>query len=67
MGAEPAALTEAELALPDDEVERLENRFKAAMVAWGRSCHDALGRVCGWHESMGYAPPPNLPCGRPDG
>lgn len=60
IGAEPAALTDAELDGPD--ADRLEARFQAAMVDWGRSCEGALSRVCAWHVVMGLELPEGLRC-----
>ncbi len=60
IGAEPSALTDAELDGPN--ADTLEGRFNAAMVNWGRTCEAALSRVCQWHVDLGLALPDGLRC-----
>ena len=57
---EPSALTDAEV-MEDDAIYRAnpasghphEDAFDATNIIAGRSCRDALHRVCQWHKDRG--------------
>lgn len=62
---EPAGLTDEQV-IADTE-GTAEDGFNDGVLIAGRSCRDALGRVCQWHRERGD---PKLECGpaqrRPD-
>jgi hypothetical protein len=49
--AEPDALTDEQAG--SDQGEALEQQFNNSALLAGRSCRDALGRVCRWHVERG--------------
>src|SRR4051812_38465049 len=55
--AEPNALSEAEASA--DNGDAIERDFNDGTLLAGRSCRDALGRVCRWHKERGD---PSLIC-----
>lgn len=53
--SEPAALTEAQIM--SDQFGALERQFTIDALIAGRSCRDALQRVCQWHKDRGMEEP----------
>lgn len=49
--AEPAALTLAEI--DADTFGLLDRKFTVDALLAGRSCRDALKRICEWHKARG--------------
>lgn len=52
---EPAALTDEQIM--SDQFGALERQFTVDGLIAGRSCRDALQRVCQWHKDRGMAEP----------
>src|SRR6476469_5454847 len=55
--AEPAALTDEQIMA--DQFGQLERQFTVDAIIAGRSCRDALRRVCQWHKDRGMKEPAN--------
>jgi hypothetical protein len=55
--AEPAALTDDQVNA--DQFGTLERQFTVDALIAGRSCRDALARVCQWHKDRGMELPAN--------
>lgn len=58
---EPPALTEAQINA--DQFGTLERGFETDLIIAGRSCRDALQRVCQWHKDRGMTEPAD--CAKP--
>ena len=50
---EPAALTQAQI--DADVYGEIDQKFTLDALIAGRSCRDALARVCQWHKDRGAA------------
>ena len=53
--AEPSALTDEQVMA--DQFGTLERQFTTDAIMAGRSCRDALARVCQWHKDRGMEEP----------